>query len=208
MWVSSPVDAMLSGLALGLEKDGFARNADGFFRVHGEFVDLLSVQTRSDNAAVALNAGVQPLFLLPPEKRAPSALRAMSETESYVRVRLAPEGKADHWLLLGRDLTGVLREAEQLYAERGRPFFAFFKSVRTLCQELTVERVRSGAVPEYFGLMTRSRLALLAAKAHLACDDLTGAKALAEYGLSVAGMAVSLKREFKRIIEEEAKQRS
>ena len=201
----STADAVLSALAPTFEKEAFARNLDGFFRVRDQFADFASIQLRSDSAAVALNAGVQPLFVLAPQKREPSALRATSEVDCYIRVRLAPPGKADYWVPLGRDLAHVVAEAEKLFVDRGWPFFAFFNSARGLCEALTIEGIRSRTVPEYFRMVTRSRLALVGAKAQLACGDLSRAKALAEYGLSVVGMGVDLKREFKRIIEEGSK---
>lgn len=183
-----------------LEKEGFLRNAEGFFRVRPQFADYISIQIKSDSSAVALNAGVQPLFLLSPEKQVFDALREASEVDCYVRTRLAPEGQVDYWLSLALNSSKLVAEAEVMFIERGRPFFELFKSVLNLCNALTIEGIQSNKVPKFFSMVTKSRLALLGAKANLVQGNPTLATEFAEYGLTVSGMAVNLKREFKCII--------
>jgi hypothetical protein len=197
---NSIVVSVASVIAPMLEQFGFSRNAEGFFRVRQQFADYLSIQVRSDNAAVALNAGVQPLYLLTSEKRVTDALRGASEIDCYVRVRLTPEGQTDNWLSMALGTTRLASEIELIFKECGLPFFEFFASVQSLCEILTIDAIESGKLSKCFSMLTKSRLALLGARTHVVCGNHSLAKAFAVYGLSVVGMAVNLKREFKNII--------
>lgn len=194
------VNSVVLAVAPMFEQEGFSRSAEGFFRVRSQFVDYLSIQVKSDNSAIALNAGVQPLFLLPAEQKSESALRGASEVDCYIRTRLTPDGQADYWIPLHLDSQRLAEEIAATLEAHGKPFFDFFASSESLSGALTIEGIQSGNLPAYFSMMTKSRLALLGAKANLSANNAALARAFAEYGLSVAGMAVSLKREFKNII--------
>ncbi|MGC3963616.1 MAG: DUF4304 domain-containing protein [Rhodocyclaceae bacterium] len=194
------VSSVVSAVAPIFEQEGFSKNAEGFFRVRPQFADYLSIQVKSDNTAIALNAGIQPIFLLSAEQKSESALRGGSEVDCYVRARLAPDGQADYWIPLALEPQGLAEEIAATFKAHGKPFFEFFASSESLSGALTIEGIQSGNLPAYFSMMTKSRLALLGAKANLSANNTALARAFAEYGLSVAGMAVSLKREFKNII--------
>ena len=197
---NSIVDSVVAAIEPSLAQAGFSRNTEGFFRIRPQFVDYLSIQVRSDNAAIALNAGVQPVFMLSPEKQTIDSLRGASEIDCYIRKRLAPEGQADYWLSIDLGPTRIAKEITEIFEEHGQPFFEFFASLQVLCRSLTIEEIQSKNVSKYFSMLTKSRLAHLGAMAHMTCGNQSLAKVFAEYGLSVAGMAVSLKKEFKRII--------
>lgn len=197
---NSMVGSVVSLAAPALEPMGFSKGAEGFFRLRPQFADYLSIQLKSDNSAVSLNAGVQPLFLLPSEQKEDAFLCNLSEVDCYVRTRLVPNGETDFWIPLDLGPQKLAEEISVVFKKYGKPFFDFFASEKSLSEVLTLEAIQSGDLPEYFSMMTKSRLALLGAKANLVSNNYALAKALAEYGLSVAGMAVSLKREFRSII--------
>ncbi|SDG45453.1 DUF4304 domain-containing protein [Phytopseudomonas seleniipraecipitans] len=186
-----------------LEQEEFSKNEQGFFRERMQFADYLSIQVKSDNSAVALNAGVQPLFLLSPEQANENALRRLSEVECFIRTRLVLQGMDDYWVSLSQEPQQVADELVILFKKQGVPFFELFDSSEKLIRMLTINDIESGSLPTCFSMMTKSRLALLAAKASLSTGNTSLAKSLAEYGLAVSGMAVSLKREFRDIMARE-----
>lgn len=182
------------------EGEGFYKNRDGFYRGRKEFFDFLSVQLRSDGAAVALNAGVQPVFLIDSSSPDSDFMPGISEVDCFIRKRLTPEGSADYWFSVHLPHPKIIEEVRSVFYECGLPFFRFFETLSGVGEVLSVENIEGGKLPEFLSMMTRSRLALLCATINIELNRLKLAKEAAEYGLSVCGMAVSLKREFKNIL--------
>jgi len=112
---------------------------------------------------------------------------------------LSLAGEKDYWVVLG-PREERLENLSHLLSVGGDLFFEYFSSIEKIATVLKVDSISEGMLPGCFGMLTKSRLALLGMKVCVFLNDFEGAKKMAEYGLSVAGMAVSLKREFRAIL--------
>lgn len=195
--VKELVTSLIAGWALG---EGFVRGTTDLVRKRREFIDCISIQVAGNGAQVALNVGTHPAFLAEADGLSADALHEFSEVDCYIRKRLAPNDEADFWIPVGSAGATLAAELKALFDMAGAPFFERFSSIGFLIESLTVENISTQALPDCFGMLTRSRLALLGAKANMEIGDVAAARDLAEYGLSVCGMAVALKREFKKIL--------
>lgn len=174
------------------------RNGPAFMRVREHFIDVLSLQTRSDGKALAFNVGVFARFI--PERRMDQTTN-FNESDCDVRCRAAPPGKSDHWISVEQDADLLKTEVDALLTENALPFFSQFQDIDSICEALTVAAIQADATPAHFSSITRVRRALLAALSWQAKADTASAKALAAYGLSISNGATALKGRFRKILE-------
>lgn len=198
--MDSALQAALAKAAVTLESAGFRRSGEEFVRLRPEFVDCVEFQLRSDRAAFAVNLGVQPICVIEEGKRDAASLSALHEVDCYIRERLLPDGQKDYWWPTVGNGIAVAKEVDDLLRTKGMSFFSFFASLEESILPITLDDIAAGKTPVYFSKLTRTRLALLVAKANMEATRFTAAKALAEYGLKIAGMAVGPKKEFKAIL--------
>lgn len=177
---------------------GFARNGQSFMRVREHFIDVLSLQTRSDGKALALNVGVLARFI---PGRCTDQTTNLNETDCDVRCRVAPPGKSDHWISIEQDADLLKTEVDALLTENALPFFSQFHDIDSICGALTVAAIHADSTPAHFSSITRVGRALLAALSWQAKADTVSAKTLAAYGLSICNRATALKSRFRKILE-------
>lgn len=177
---------------------GFVRNGPAFMRVREHFIDVLSLQTRSDGKALAFNVGVFARFI---PGRCMDQTTNLNETDCDVRCRAAPPGKSDHWISVEQDADLLKTEVDALLKENALPFFSKFQDIDSICEALTVAAIQADSTPAHFSSITRVRRALLAALSWQAKDGTASAKALAAYGLSISNGTTALKGRFRKILE-------
>lgn len=177
---------------------GFVRNGPTFMRVREHFVDVLSLQTRSDGKALALNVGVLARFI---PGRCKDQTTNLNNTDCDVSCRAAPAGKSDHWISVEQDAELLKTEVDALLTENALPFFSQFQDIDSICGALTIAAIQADSTPAHFNSVTRVRRALLSALSWQAKDDTESAKALATYGLSICNGATALKSRFRKILE-------
>lgn len=177
---------------------GFVRNGPAFMRVREHFIDVLSLQTRSDGKALAFNVGVFARFI---PGRCMDQTTNLNETDCDVRCRAAPPGKSDHWISVEQDADLLKTEVDALLKENALPFFSKFQDIDSICEALTVAAIQADSTPAHFSSITRVRRALLAALSWQAKDGTESAKALAAYGLSISNGTTALKGRFRKILE-------
>jgi hypothetical protein len=200
--MDTALQAAIATAAIALDTMGFKRAGDEFVRSRPEFVDCVAFQRRSDNAAFAVNVGVQPICVLDTGKRDAAALLALREVDCYVRERLLPDGQTDYWWPTVGNAVAVAKEVDSVLRTKGDSFFADFASIEGSILPISVEDIAEGRTSSHFAKLTRTRLALLVAKANMEARRFGAAKELAEYGLKIAGMAVGPKKEFKTILSQ------
>jgi hypothetical protein len=183
-----------------LESAGFKRSQEEFVRVRADFIDCVALQLRSDRAAFAVNLGVQPICMLDASRRDTASLLGIREVDCYVRERLLPDAETDYWWSTSGDVVQTAKEVDELLRTKAMSFFGDFASLEKSILSITAEDIAEARTSSHFSKLTRTRLALLAAKANLETGRHAAAKKLAEYGLKIAGMAVGPKKEFKAIL--------
>ncbi|MRX41636.1 hypothetical protein GJU43_20325 [Flavobacterium sp. LC2016-23] len=82
------------------------------------------------------------------------------------------------------------------------PFFDFFSTLNKVFSSITVKDLDEGAIPQQLQSVARARLALMCMRYFTATKNVAQAYEFAKYGLSVAGMASGLKKEFTSMIKE------
>lgn|GEM_PF-1479557 len=180
--------------------EGFVKGRSDFVRKRGDFIDCISVQVSENGDNVALNVGAHPVFLSDTDLWTVGALHEFSEIDCYIRNRLALGGEPDFWISLGLDGAVLEADLKTLLDVAGAAFFKQISSVNFLVKSLTIENISSRLLPDCFGVITKSRLALLGVRANMTVGDVVTAREIAEYGLSICGMAVALKRDFKKLL--------
>jgi hypothetical protein len=200
--MDAALQSAISTAAITLDGMGFTRTGEEFVRIRPEFIDCVAFQLRSDNAAFAVNLGVQPICMLELSRRTPAVMLAAREIDCYVRERLVPDGETDYWWPTAGNAVKVAAEVDELLRIKGTSFFNYFHSLVSSILPITVADIAEGRAAPYFSKLTRTRLALLATRANMEAKRFAVAKGLAEYGLKIAGMAVGPKREFKAVLSE------
>ncbi|MBH3383438.1 MULTISPECIES: DUF4304 domain-containing protein [Pseudomonas] len=182
-----------------LKQNGFIPTPSGFIRLREHYADYISPQARSDNNAICYNGGVIALFLHTP---AQDILLEKSELDCDIRFRITPPEESDFWIENTQNRDALRDNSIKLLNSHGISLFNSFENQDSICLPLSPSNIESGNIPYQFSSMTKSRLARISAMSWMSKGDILRAKELAHYGLSVCGMATTLKREFKKILAE------
>lgn len=178
-----------------LINNGFKSNGESdFFKENDEFIKCVNIQRKSSGDVFFINLGVNPIFNGYGDENPPR-----KEIDCYIRHRISSGNELDAFPLnTGDDVDAAINKVKN----EAWPFFDFFSSLDNVFGSIKVKDLEEGTIPKELQSMPRARLALMCMRYFSATKNTTQAYDFAKYGLSVAGMAVGLKKEFKSIIKE------
>lgn len=174
---------------------GFKRNGrSDFFKEADGFIKCINIQKKSSGDVFFINLGVDPVF-----NRAEDKDTHRKEFDCFIRHRIASENRFRTFPLnTGDDVDIAIDRIKQ----EAWPFFDFFSSLDSVFGSIKVEDLEKETIPKELQSVPRARLALMCMRYYSSIENTVQEYEVAKYGLSISGMAVSLKKEFKRIIKE------
>ncbi|SHH57529.1 hypothetical protein [Pectobacterium carotovorum] len=92
----------------------------------------------------------------------------------------------------------VINELE----EKAWVFFNFFSSIDDVFAHLSIDKIKDGDIPAEFNSVTSVRLVSMCMNYNLLRDNIGVARDFANYGLSIAGMAVGVKKKFRQVLKD------
>lgn len=172
---------------------GFVKDSDvDYYREANGFLNAVNFQKKTTGDVFFINLGVHPIF-----RNDVGMKLSKKEIDCYVRTRISTEKDFSLDLLAFPDRVSlVLDEIER----KAWPFFDFFSSLDEVFSPLSVESVERDEIPTEFNGVTKVRLVSMCMNYHLYKGNVVLARNFAGYGLSIAGMAVVFKKEFKQVL--------
>lgn len=182
-----------------LRELGFVGSGIHFRRVRGEVIHVVDIQGSKYGGSSAVNLGLHATFLpmghngqLPDPKK-------IKEVECDFRMRLAPDGRNDHWW----KYAGLLRSPEKaarnlidMYLRVGEPRFERISTVEQMAAMIPLDEMSAGpAKAHMFGNWIGGRTALSIARIHAHLGRIELARAFGERALDMAGKAQLLRDE-------------
>ena len=189
-----------------LRQEGFRGSGPTLRLFREDIVQVFSFQNRREGGSSCVNLGTHPLFLPSPSGRISEPWDRVEEHSCEFRRRLAPEGQVDRWWShegTGEEITHRAKEILDLYLSVGRRFYARAVDLRGLLSSITPADVSKGDLSWYPGNSTAVRAALTLARLCVHFGRPDSAAVFARVGLEKCRLAVSLRPEFRRIINGE-----
>lgn len=176
--------------------NGFTQGSDvDFHREKNGFLNAVNFQRKSTGEIFFVNLGVHPLFVTKS-----SGEFSKREVDCYIRTRVSTEKSFNIELLYSSDGISIISDQIE---RKAWPLFDFFNSVDEVFSGLSIERIENKAIADEISGVTKVRLVSMCMNYHLLRGNVKKAHDFAEYGLSVSGMAVTFKKEFIKILNEE-----
>jgi hypothetical protein len=173
--------------------EGFSKVTDAnYIRTKNGFINCINFQKKSTGDVFFINMGVHPIFHGLNDQHLPDR-----EIDCYIRSRMITQDELDIDLLDSPDgISHIVSEMKKNWI-----FFDFFNSVDNVFSSIDVEKIQNEQTPFELSKVTRVMLTLMCMYYHMSKGNKEKSINLAEYGLSIAGMAVKAKKEFKQVIK-------
>lgn len=178
-----------------LINNGFESNGESdFFRETDGFIKCINLQNKSSGSVFFINLGVEPIF-----DEFGDEILCRREIDCYIRHRVTSDNEFNTFSLNTDDDVDI---AISRIKYEAWPFFDFFSSLDKVFKSIKVKDLEDGDISKELLSVPRARLALMCMRYFSSIKNATQAYDFAKYGLSVAGMGVSLKKEFKNMLKE------
>ncbi|WP_323637279.1 DUF4304 domain-containing protein [Pectobacterium polaris] len=178
--------------------NGFNKKSDtNFFRERNGFLNYVNFQMKTTRDVFFINLGVHPIF-----NQLDNHLHPKREIDCYIRFRLSTDEMLGVELLDSPD--GVCFIIDKI-EEKVWSFFDFFSSIEDVFSHLTIDDIDDGIIPAEFNHVTSVRLVSMCINYHILKNNIAMARDFSNYGLSIAGMAIGVKKEFKQFLKETEK---
>ena len=189
-------------LTLYLSNLGFQERELSWCRVLGICIQIVELQFRSDQKAIAFNTGVHYTFLPIPKNSSESEcdltrIKVATDCEFYKRIVVRE--KEDLWV----EIAEAKRNPElllKIVRDHGMIFFSSFEDLKSLLDGVTQANIDNIDVATRFPT-TRVRRFLFLARAHKYLGEENQARSWAQFGLNNLGAAKDLRRQFQRFLE-------
>lgn len=175
--------------------NGFSRESHAdFFRENNGFINCVNFQIKTTGDVLFINLGVHPMFDQLDHRPYPK-----KEIDCYIRSRLSTNKTLSIALLDSPDdVSFVINEIE----EKARTFFDFFSSIDDVFSLLSIDNIKEKNIATPLNGVTPVRLVSMCMHYHILKNNINVARDFANYGVSISGMAVSLKKAFKQILRD------
>ncbi|WP_224718615.1 DUF4304 domain-containing protein [Pectobacterium versatile] len=174
--------------------NGFSKESGAdFFRESNGFLNCINLQKKTTGDIFFINLGVHPVF-----DQINSQSLPKREIDCYIRTRLSTDEMLRVELLDSPNGVSLVIKALE---EKAWAFFNFFSSIDDVFSHLSIDKVKDGNIPTEFNSVTSVRLVSMCMNYNLLRGNIDVARDFANYGLSVAGMAVGVKKEFKQVLK-------
>ncbi|TKY81317.1 DUF4304 domain-containing protein [Pectobacterium polonicum] len=171
--------------------NGFSKESGAdFFRENNGFLNCINLQKKTTGDIFFINLGVHPIFAQINSQSLPKR-----EIDCYIRTRLSTDEMLSIELLNSPNgVSLVIKELE----EKTWAFFDFFSSIDDVFSHLSIDNIKDGNIPAEFDSVTSVRLISMCMNYNFLRGNIDVARDFARYGLSIAGMAVGVKKTLSR----------
>jgi hypothetical protein len=193
------VKALRQRLDFELGGLGFKRIKNGrWVRADGTAINVVELQVKSDRTRVCVNLGSHWSFL--PKRSSGNeslSIEAAEAADCEIETRLvADPSHVDQWWDFS--LASVEGISESL-VKYGLPWFEHLRDPRALVHDAALADIESGCHP-VLSMLTKPRAALLLARIQEYSGNFEHARAVAEWGIKNAGVAVAVRSQLKELV--------